>query len=194
MNNDNKKFEKYIFQNNKTNLIFDFDGTIALLDLDWQNWHQGIANIYKKYNNSFDYQGEYLHVSINDFIKEYGDVLRDEIVQFNYEYETKFTKGLKLNIALIDFIKKEKEIDMYVLTNNDSKNVKKYLADLELIDKFVKIICRDDVKYVKPNVEGINKIIENEKKSSFLMIGDSIDSDGAVAKAIGIDFYLIDYF
>jgi len=34
-----EKFKKYITDNNKTDLIFDFDGTIALLDMDWIDWH-----------------------------------------------------------------------------------------------------------------------------------------------------------
>ena len=192
---DIEKFIKYISDNSKTDLIFDFDGTIVLLDINWNDWHKGIAKIYKKYNNSFEYKGEYLHIKTNNFIQKYGKALRDEIVEFNYNYEKTTTKGLQLNDALIDFIKNETNRNMYVLTNNDSRNVKKYLETLELIDKFENIICRDNVKYVKPNTEGIDKIIEVERsKSNFLMIGDSIDSDGSVAKVVGIDFYLIDYF
>ena len=122
-------------------------------------------------------------------------MFRDEIVKFNYEYEKEFTKGLKLNNILIDFIKNETKSDMYILTNNDSRNVKKHLVSLNLIDKFKKIVCRDNVKYTKPNTEGINKIIDKEQLvSNFLMIGDSVDSDGSVAKEIGVDFYLVDYF
>lgn len=192
---DIEKFKEYIDENNKTDLIFDFDGTIALLDLDWTWWHRGVAEIYKKYNASFEYNEEYLHVRINDFIEEYGDALRDEIVAFNYEYEKEFTKGLKLNSALIEFIRDEIKCDMYVLTNNDSRNIKKHLTSLGLIDKFKTIVCRNNVKYVKPNIEGIDKIIGKEKPVfNFLMIGDSVDSDGGVAKAAGMDFYLIDYF
>lgn len=187
--------EKYISENNKTDLIFDFDGTIALLDIDWLEWHQGIAKIYKKHKPSFEYGGEYLHTKINDFIEECGDSLRDEIVKFNYEYEKQFTKGLEENSVLIDFIKNETDVNMYVLTNNDSRNIIKHLTSLGLTEKFKKIVCRNDVKYVKPNTEGINKIIDKEQlTSNFLMIGDSLDSDRGVAKAIGMDFYLIDYF
>jgi len=190
-----EKFKKHIKDNNKTDLIFDFDGTIALLDMDWIEWHRGIAKIYKKYNASFEYHGEYLHVKINDFIEEYGDTLRDEIVKFNYEYEKEFTKDLKSNTVLIDFIRNEIGVNMYVLTNNDSRNIKKHLMSLGLIDKFKKIVCRDNVKYVKPNTEGIDKIMGKKKLTSdFLMIGDSLDSDGGVARVADIDFYLIDYF
>ncbi len=191
---DIEKFKKYINDNKKTHLIFDFDGTIARLDMDWEAWHPGIAKIYKKYNNSFEYHGEYLHIDINEFVEKNGDALRDEIVKFNYEYEKEFTKGLELNVALIDFIKNEENIDMYVLTNNDSRNIKKHLRSLDLIDKFKEIVCRDNVKYVKPNAEGIDQIIGKEKSiSDFLMIGDSIDSDGGVAKISGMDFYLINF-
>jgi len=192
---DIEKFKKYIDDNKKTHLIFDFDGTIALLDLDWTDWHPGVAEIYKKYNTSFEYHGEYLHIDINKFVRRYGDALRDEIVEFSYKYEKEFTKGLKSNIALIDFIKNEANVDMYVLTNNDSRNIKRHLLSLDLIDKFKKVVCRDNVMYVKPNTEGIDQIIGKEKSvSDFLMIGDSLDSDEGVARASDVDFYLIDYF
>ena len=192
---DIEKFKEYIDNNKKIDLIFDFDGTIALLDLDWTDWHRGVAEIYKKYNTSFKYHGEYLHMSTNNFIEEYGDVLRDEIIEFNYKYEKEFTKGLKPNSVLVDFIRDEINCDMYVLTNNDSRNIKKHLTSLGLINNFKTIVCRDNVKYVKPNAEGINKIIGKKKiLSNFLMIGDSLDSDGGVAEATGMDFYLIDNF
>lgn len=59
--------------NGKTDVIFDFDGTICSLSISWQNWHRG--------------KGSPGHHLQNRFFEKYGKKLRGEMARFNSDYE-----------------------------------------------------------------------------------------------------------
>ena len=59
---------------------------------------------------------------------------------------------------------------------------------------FQKVITRDDVYYIKPEIDGFKLIhTNNNLKNGYLLIGDSI-FDKQAADTIGIDFFRVNYF
>lgn len=179
-----------------TQLVFDFDLTIAKMKIDWSKWHEGVSKIYEKYDPHHGYQASErdAHVFFNKLAVIYGEPLSKEIREFNADYEKEYLKGFIPNEDLITFIKDQSDRKMYLYSTNSFETVKRGLQEFELFDLFNKIITRDDVFQVKPVPEGFS-LIEGfaENKHKFLMIGDS-NSDQGAAKAAGIDFIRCKYF
>ncbi len=174
---------------NKKYFVFDFDRTLAQMEIDWSNWHTGIANIYSKYDLDHGYKlGENPHKHHNNLVKKYGEPLLRDAQKFNRDYEAEYLTGFTPNDELIQFIKNNTSPTFYVYSSNSKPTVIKGLTELGILDKVKAIVSKDDVTFVKPNPEGFD-LFDNFKgnQSLFLMIGDST-ADRDVAKAAGVDF------
>jgi phosphoglycolate phosphatase-like HAD superfamily hydrolase len=189
--NDLNKIKKY------KRIIYDFDGTIAKILIDWKDWHTEVEKIYKEYDKNFTHHG-YMHGHYNHMIERFGDDLRDKLLKLNNEYELSYFKGTINNNELIEFIKenikeniKDKEIKQYVLTSNGKDIINKLLKDLDLENIFEKVVTRDTAKYIKPSTSGIEQIVDIKNKDEYIMVGDT-DADEKVAKAMDIDFEKIE--
>lgn len=177
----------------KKHLIFDFDETIATLKIDWSNWHSKIAQIIQKFDKTFVYfKGEKVSWStLLLHIKKYGKRIRDEIVKFDNQYEKENYHGYIVNKSLVDYIRKNNDQKNYLITNNTQNTVLPILKELEIIDRFKKIITLDDVFYPKPHNEGILKIIDSGiPLSNYVVVGDSLN-DEKIAQSVGVDFIKI---
>lgn len=175
-------------------IIFDFDETIATLNIDWSSWYRGIENIFRKYDISYmGTLGSQSEQEIqNVYIQKYGETIRFDLLEFVKDYEKKNSKGI---IPITRTLKLLNQIDsnrsnLYIWSSNSSSTISKYLSELGVYDKFAKIVSRDDVYYIKPKTDGFNIIsgtLANQNKSDFIFIGDS-DADIGAAKEIGIEF------
>ena len=184
-----KNLPKYIRLRNKTHLIFDFDGTLADLILDWSKWHLEVLEIIGKYDKeAVNFRGV-VHYSRNDFLKRFGRVLKKDLDTHNEKYEAKMLSGYKANDYLVDFVKNNSEkYYQFLYTSNSRKTILPIVEELEIIDDFKKIITADEVEYFKPHPFGFDLIYDpNIDKLHYLMIGDS-KADSGVAKAAGIDY------
>jgi len=177
----------------------DFDNTILKLDIDWLDYINKIRNVLPIVNEQFFKKAlkektspvNYLQ---NLYIKAYGDEILSFFINFSSEFESKNIKNFVPNNNLISFIKKHPEYVFYIWSANTLKTIKKYLRKVSILDKFAKIACRDNLKFVKPDPEGFLFLYNpNQHKKDYLFIGDS-DSDKKAARKAGIDFFLIDYF
>jgi len=189
-------FSKFkLLSQQKSNLVFDFDKTIAQMEIDWSGWHLGIADIYTKFDTNHGYKrGKNPHESYNELAATHGKKLINAVQKFVSDYEKKYTTGFTPNPKLVAFIKANSSNRMYIYSSNSRYIVELGLQTLGITTSFDQIIFRDDVDKVKPDPEGFYLINNfNQQKESFLMIGDS-SGDQIAAQQAGIDFFKCTYF
>lgn len=191
---DNMQLKEYLAKKNKKYLIFDFDETIAKMEIDWSGWHTGIGEVYRQYNPQARSYAADEHSRYNGYVDKFGQELVKKTQQFNAQYETEMTTGFIPYPELIKFIKKDNQYQKFVYSSNSSQVVIKGLKELGIVDKFKKIVSRDDVTYIKPHPEGFSLLCDREiPHSEYLFIGNS-HADKKAARAAGIDFFLVEYF
>jgi len=187
----------YLNDNPKNQLIFDFDNTIVRLLISWDRWYEEIENELYKIDKELVEMGKNGQLNLSDFqnsfVKKYGKSIKNKIIAHNRDFEKNFLKGYKINQELIEEIKilfgKK-----YLWTSNTRQTVIPILNEIGILALFEKIITRDDVTFVKPNIDGFAFIYDPEiPKNEYLLIGDSGSDEKASQKA-EINFYKITYF
>jgi FMN phosphatase YigB (HAD superfamily) len=178
---------------NKKYIIFDFDRTIATVNVNWANWHMGAGNIYQKYEPNFKLHllGKKIYHLQNEMFKKYGQNFKTEIDLFTRKFEATEVNGIEPISKTIKLINDMYEVDnkLYIWSSNDTDLVNKSLKELNLYDKFEFIVTRDMVAYLKPETSGFDKYLRNfdSDLGKFLMVGDS-GSDRDAAKNCKIDY------
>lgn len=187
-----RQMEDYIIRHNKTHLIFDFDETIAMLIIPWEEWFKDVAGVIAK--KAPEISGKTYAQAHNEYVEKHGDKALEHIRKLNEIFETKNLKGVDVNTEIISFIKNNRQYKYFIWSSNSRKTIKSALKKLGILDRFEKIITRSETQFIKPHPDGF-KFIEEENipRSSYLFIGDS-SYDEQAAKTIGIDFYKISYF
>jgi len=171
---------------NKRHVIFDFDGTIAKINLDWSIWHKNVRMILAEYEPNLAIEGS-VNNFINIMVEKHGVHLRDKIVEYNESFECEYNKGVVTNTLVLEYLRNEKSKNFYLLTSNSRRFIDQVLVELGLEHIFDLVITRNDVFYTKPHTEGISRIVEKGKEGDYIMIGDSSSDEGA-AKNIGIEY------
>lgn len=188
------QLHEYVQTHHKTHLVFDFDKTIAQIDVDWTNWHTGVAAIYASYDPKHVFHPGRELLFLNDYVMRFGQEVSDEVGAFIQQYEMKHTRGFIPNDELITFIKANIHLNLSIYSSNSIDSLRAALAGFELENCFTTLVSKEDVVYIKPHPEGFNLIYDPKvPKSNYLMIGDSA-SDAGVARNFGVDFYKIDFF
>lgn len=178
---------------NKKHIIFDFDRTIAIINVNWTNWHLGAGEIFKKYEPTFvkHLQGEKIYHLQNDMFKKYGQNIKSEVDAFTREFEASEVNGFDPISRTLKFIKylHGRGKSLYIWSSNDSVLVAKSLKELDIFDYFDLLVTRDNVDFLKPETSGFDKHLSglDADLSSFLMVGDS-ESDRGAAKNCKIDY------
>ncbi|MBU1118021.1 HAD family hydrolase [Patescibacteria group bacterium] len=190
--------EKYVVDNKKSFLIFDFDKTMFELIINWEQYFENVETdlIFKDRQLYRDYQkGVVSWCNMqNLYIERYGKVMRDQICLNNKISEVKLFQKAIINKPLIDLINKISNVSMFIWSSNTKELIEMVLKKNHILKKFYLIVSRNDLYYLKPNPEGFKKIHQTSiPLNKYLFIGDS-QNDAQAAKSIGIDFYEIDYF
>lgn len=170
-------------------VIFDFDETLATLQINWSGWYKGIANIIVKHEPQAELPPVIPHTLFNDYVKKYGEPIREELWQFSADFELKANKGLVPNHKALEFLDSIYRVKKaYLYSSNSRQIIHQSLINLGITDKFIKIITRDEVDFIKPDPHGFSLIYDNQTPlSQYVMIGDS-SSDSGLAKNAKIDF------
>ena len=134
---------------NYDNYIFDFDGTIANLKVDWVSLKDEIKTLCKKHGIEIKQK---LNVKI-DLLKDNESNLYAIIKK--YEQWNNVPKYI-INQSIVDFINTKDSF--YVVSNNLHSTVKSVLDELGLASKCKKIIAIDDIKNSKPDTEAYKKL------------------------------------
>lgn len=176
-------------------IIFDFDGTIGNIIIDWEDWRKKLYEIIKKYDSGFT--GSFQEVRFskeNDYFKKYGKDFRKEVLLRSEDYEQENITDIVANEPIIFLIKSLKNKRLFLWTSNTLVGIEKYLFNFGIRDSFEKIITGNDIMYKKPNREGFYLIKEEKYPlSSYVLIGDSIHDKNA-AENSGIDFINVSEF
>ena len=185
---------------NKKFLIFDFDETIGTLLMDWTDVHDGIVTVIQKYEPEFTVPPDQLNDTWvnaaleNRSIEKFGRPLSRDLVEFHRQFEQSRYTGCQPNPAVIQFIHKAQDFDIFLWSNNHSMTVKRALTDMNLTTAIDRMVTCDVVVFPKPNPEGFALLrMPNTSLDDYLMIGDS-DNDKGAAAAVGIDYLHVDDF
>lgn len=189
---------KISFQNKKV-IIFDLDGTIVQLAVDWDALKDILSNRYSKIYqvNSCEFN------SISrclDYIVERED--EEELITFFEIIRSHETANLEENEEIEEvlyFITHLSEFGisddtrLAVLSLNTRETIIQSLKNAEIYEKFDFIVGREDVRKWKPDPEGLLKIREHYglKKNQLIYFGD-MKKDLQTGRNAGIDAYYID--
>jgi phosphoglycolate phosphatase-like HAD superfamily hydrolase len=189
--------KKSSFKDKKV-LVFDLDGTIVKLNVNWKELKQILSERYSNiYNTScqfYSISGCLSYVVSKDDKKElenFFDIIREFEVK-NIDNNTPIEES-------VYFIKNKNEfgiddvVKLAILSLNTRKTIIESLKKEKILDKFDFIVGREDVRRWKPEPEGL-VIIKNHygiKSDEMLYIGD-MRKDMLTGDNAGVDTYLID--
>ncbi|PCJ20646.1 MAG: hypothetical protein COB02_03735 [Candidatus Cloacimonadota bacterium] len=167
------------------NYIFDFDGTIATIDVDWISL--------KKKINTLCIQNEFrieqkLNLKI-DQLKAVDSNVFQIIKSFEQNSADVDFQEIK---PIISFLKK---LDVfYVVSNNLRSTVSIVLKKIGLFENCKKIVGIEDIKNSKPSCSAFEVLLPFLNKGKSIYIGDR-ETDLEFAKNSNIDFkYVRDFY
>jgi len=163
-------------------VIFDFDGTLAKLNIDFEYMRQAIAELISRYG--LEHQS-LQHKYVLEIIGEADAILRNHSPQESQSFTEEayhiiehieveaahkgelFVETKKLLTTL-----RQKSIHSGIITRNCAHAV--YTVFPDISSYCTVVVCRDDVKHVKPHPEQINLALSRLGSSAgrSLMIGD----------------------
>lgn len=186
-----------IEESSYTNIIFDFDETIARLVIDWSFFHVYMKELAEKHG--VESQREEMNTDgfTRFFIEKYWDEGKQKIEAVFEKTESEHYSGLQVNQELVDFIRNNSEkYRFHILSNNMYSSLIRALWELKIQDAFVHIFGRNSVPKPKPFPDGIQKIMQEQwwETADFVMIGDNPNSDIAAANNAGIESILINMY
>lgn len=163
-------------------VIFDFDGTLAKLNIDFDKMRQAIHELILRYG--LDLQ-TLQHRFVLEIITEAGTLLikqssqrsrsfLDEAYRIieSIEVEASIRGELFPGTKKLLTSLREYSIQAGVITRNCAKAVHTVFPDI--LSYCPVVVCRDDVKYVKPHPEQLTLVLSklDAKADRSMMIGD----------------------
>ena len=175
-------------------IIFDFDRTIGTLVVDWTTWRKSIKDLVLEFEPDSDIKLEDIkHANQNELIQKYGSEFRERLNRINEQSELTLVTNFVVNKAVLDYIKNT-DSQLYCWSSNSRKTLNKYFSEMGVIDRFKKIISREDTNLLKPDNEGFKLIYDHEVPlEQYLFVGDS-EADKVAAEKSEISFMHIDDF
>lgn len=144
-------------QSNLKLVIFDLDGTLADLDIDWEGMHSALAKAKEKQNKIFE-QYELANISK--------------------------AKPIRRNIELLKAFS-QMECKIALFTSNTRKAAISIISQNQIGNKVNLIVAREDVHMLKPSPEGLRQILKHfsMKKEEALFIGNNWRDEEAGRRA-----------
>ncbi len=180
-----------------TDIIFDFDATIAHLIIDWSYARENMKKLSVELWLQKEHKEMNSHMFAELIITQIGQAWKDSVDAILLKAETDFISDIVENRALTDFIRNNSwNYTFHILSNNMDKTLENAIKKLNIEKYFVNVYGRDKVYFSKPHPEWIETIIEstNKDKKQFIMVGDNPDSDWEAASRAWIDYYCIDMY
>ena len=188
---------KFRFERRKA-IVFDLDGTIVKLNVNWRNLRNILSDRY--YNL---YGTRYVFQTVTDsLIKVLEKEDENEFANFLNiieEFELKNIENSKYLEETVFFINNLEEFNVQndtnlaVLSLNMRKTIIAALKGANLFEKIDYVLGREDLKRWKPDPAGLLKIQDHFKLNSeeLIYFGD-LQKDVDTGKNAGIDAYFID--
>jgi phosphoglycolate phosphatase len=163
-------------------VVFDFDGTLAVLNIDFSEMRKQVFELMKKYGvNEEKIEERYLLEIIDEVVQilnqkntSAAETFYQEAHQILHEVELKAAEEGKLLPGVEAALKslKSKGLKVGIVTRNCEEAVRKVVPDIEAFcDVFV---SRDLIKKVKPHPEQLTSVMEalNVSGEQVVMVGD----------------------
>lgn len=180
-------------------VICDFDQTLIKFNVDWDPLRQTSAKIFKKYGFEIGYKKlrplfeqtamEIKSLENSNIPSEIISQISKELLIAQEKFELKAVNATILFPDTKAFLKyiSDQNLQIGLLTSNLSVVARKVFSKFR-ISFSGPIVGREEVKYPKPDLEGITKLLRilNLAGSSCILIGDA-DSDMEVANKVGAE-------
>ena len=181
----------------KNIIIFDLDGTIVRLPVDWMSLREKLFDEYKKtYRENCSFES--ISTCLNKIVEKNDEEVLENFFEIIRQYELENiydNQPIKETIFFLDNLEKfglNKSVKLAILSLNTRRTILSSLKLAKIKDKFDYIIGREDVRKWKPDPEGILRIQDfyNAKKEEMIYFGD-LKKDILTGKSAGIDVFLI---
>ncbi len=186
--------------NPKKAVIWDFDGVIIFANWNYgekfEQWWDKLWMLLEKYEpdirKKFKNGLKHYHEHTNYVITKYGLSAYKDINRFYLDKEMMILQFSRFNYPLIELIKNlPSSMEQYIWSNNQGRFVAKALKKAGIFYNFKSIVSRDRFLLAKPNLDGFNiiKSLTTVDNVDFIIVGDSANTDGVIAKRLGIEFF-----
>lgn len=186
-----------IIAKHKTHLIFDFDATLFLMHIPWNEWGEDIRDellaldVELWEHHQFKGGSGFQNKMVGKYGKRGLDLMLRHSSLFEMQHKEKFARNEQLLQEIEEF---KDTYHMFIWSSNSRQLVDSVLQQNGMGDWFEKIVSRNEVQFLKPSGEGFAYIHDPQvPKSRYLLIGDS-SHDREAALDAGIDFYHTDFF
>lgn len=156
-------------------VIFDFDGTIVRLKVDWESLKKELATYFQRIHN-FESVFTSLYQEIDRVNDLFGRKAREEALAIIEKYELAGIENLEFIPQAVKLIEslKDKGMKLAIFSSNTRKVVETILEKIDKLDSFESIVTIEDISKNKPDPEGLLKILRACKVSEgrALYIGD----------------------
>jgi len=179
-------------------IIFDLDGTIVNLTVDWMALKDILV---EKYREIYKEQCDFERVSrcLEKIVEKNDENILENFFGVIRYYELENIRDTQLIEEIIFFIKNKdlfgvkNDAKFAILSLNTRDTINQALELANIRDKIELIIGREDVRKWKPAPEGLIKIQNHFKikKEEMVYFGD-LENDLLTGENAGIDAYLID--
>lgn len=181
-------------------IIFDLDNTLLFISNEWKDSYRQFINKYDlrlepeelfEIIGTFEKENKNSNLIINksmvcDFITnkistKFDEYMLDELLN---EYKDVTLLDLENIYDILEYLYKKYELIVYSnwFTQNQIERLEKWN-----LKKFFKDIYGWDRVEIKPSKKGIEKIVKNENMEEFLFVGDNIEIDLSIPKAMGMN-------
>lgn len=174
-----KKNKKNLF-NNYDAIIFDFDGTIVDLDIDWKSAKKELFKFLKSINSDLFSLLNKKKIGkseiINVYIKQYGKAFKDNVSKLSRNVEKNFLESWSEKDGASGNINKFKHANtkLFIWTLNTKPVINKVLKSLNINRNiFTEIISFESGLYIKPDITYLTKILKKYNIKKPIYIGDS---------------------
>ena len=186
-------------------IIFDLDGTIIKMGVDWPGCRKEVREVLlKKYPNleiifekkesELGKQNKKLTIELMGWLayKELGCDVYGDFQSIQERYETSYSlEQAKAYDNVVKFIKNNQAKFKYAICSNNSLPGIEYTLNLfALLDKFSLIEARQVGRPLKPEPQILADILKkiNLEKEEIFYVGDNDFTDRMLAESMGIDY------
>ncbi len=181
-------------------VVFDFDGTLVKLHVDWDALRKLLSN---KYMDDFGEEQTFKRITIGlQKVVARGDPeLIESYIRTIEKFERENIKEYTFFEEMVFFIENleklglNSEIKFAIFSLNFRSTIFSILSKQNLLGRFQYIVGREDVIEWKPDTEGLYKILKhfNISNEQAIYVGDS-EFDMEAGKNAKIKTYLINKF
>lgn len=175
-------------------VIFDFDDTILILDIDWGKVKEKVVALAEKAGIKVD-RSEHLVPLGNKLSTDPKMKKAIDRIYLKFEKDCAINKRYTTLPAMVALVKKlrEKGIKLAIASGNHTESIKLILPQIGLDGCFDFICGRDSVERNKPAPDQIKLILRQllMTRENTIFIGDSMNDENA-AKAAGVHFFRLD--